>query len=171
MYVEQIEGRTMKYGIAAAMAAICMSASAAVTSDVELCGSYISNSEFQLAVKPCTAAAKEGYVRAQVRLGLMYYNGDGVEQDYAEAVRWFRAAAEQGRASAQFSLGLMYEDGKGVLQNYAIAHMWYNIAAANGTGELAIKNRKRIAEKMTAEQIAEAQDRAQKCMASNYTDC
>jgi uncharacterized protein len=28
----------------------------------------------------------------------MYDNGDGVIQDYAEAVKWYRLAAEQGNA-------------------------------------------------------------------------
>jgi TPR repeat protein len=31
----------------------------------------------------------------------MYENGDGVEQDSAEAVRWYKKAAEQGDADAQ----------------------------------------------------------------------
>ena len=37
----------------------------------------------------------------------MYYNGEGVPQDYQEAVSWFRLAAEQGDASAQFNLGVI----------------------------------------------------------------
>ena len=46
---------------------------------------------------------------AQYNLGVMYDNGDGVPQDYKEAVKWYRLAAEQGDASAQYNLGLMYE--------------------------------------------------------------
>ncbi|TVS20791.1 MAG: hypothetical protein EA424_02165, partial [Planctomycetaceae bacterium] len=37
-----------------------------------------------------------------------YYEGRGVVQDYAEALKWYRKAAEQGRSYAQFSLGLLY---------------------------------------------------------------
>jgi len=33
-----------------------------------------------------------------------YYNGDGVQQDYAEAVYWFSMAATQGHAEALDSL-------------------------------------------------------------------
>ena len=33
-------------------------------------------------------AAQQGYARAQRNLGLMYYGGQGVAQDYAEAVKW-----------------------------------------------------------------------------------
>jgi hypothetical protein len=30
----------------------------------------------------------------------MYYNGEGVKQDYAEAIKWFQKAADQGDADA-----------------------------------------------------------------------
>ena len=38
--------------------------------------------------------ADQGNPRAQGKLGGMYYNGHGVAQDYAEAVKWFRLAAD-----------------------------------------------------------------------------
>jgi TPR repeat protein len=44
----------------------------------------------------------------------MYANGQGVPQDYAEAVKWFRKAAEQGNAMAQYNLGIAYANGQGV---------------------------------------------------------
>ena len=44
---------------------------------------------------------------AQSYLGVMYHEGQGVPQDYAEAVRWFRKAAEQSKARAQDKLGVM----------------------------------------------------------------
>ena len=48
----------------------------------------------------CRAAAEQGHVRAQSSLGVMYYQGEGVQQAYTEAVKWFRRAAEQGDAAA-----------------------------------------------------------------------
>ena len=45
--------------------------------------------------------AEEGDAFSQYFLGDMYADGDGVPQDYAEAVRWFRLAAEQGNVDAQ----------------------------------------------------------------------
>ena len=45
----------------------------------------------------------------------MYANGRGVEQDDAEAVKWYRLAAEQGGAAAQFNLGWMYANGRKAL--------------------------------------------------------
>ena len=43
--------------------------------------------------------------------------GNGVTQDYAEAVKWYRLAAAQGYGQAQFSLGRMYANGQGVTKN------------------------------------------------------
>ena len=77
-------------------------------------------------------AATQGHAVAQTQLGLMYYNGDGVERDYAEALDWFRKAAEQGHARAQRMLGLRYASGEGVKQDYAEALNWYRKAAAQG---------------------------------------
>jgi TPR repeat protein len=41
----------------------------------------------------------------------MYYNGQSVQRDYAEAANWVRKAAEQGYAPAQAYLGVMYWNG------------------------------------------------------------
>jgi TPR repeat protein len=52
-------------------------------------------------------AADQGNARAQFNLGVLYANGQGVAQDYAEAARWYRKAADQGHADAQNNLGLL----------------------------------------------------------------
>jgi TPR repeat protein len=64
--------------------------------------------------------------------GMMYRDGQGVPQDYGEAVVWYRKAAEQGLAEAQVNLGWMYLHGQGVLQDYAQAVAWYRKAAEQG---------------------------------------
>ena len=51
-------------------------------------------------------------------IGLRYYNGDSVPQDYAKAVDCFRQAAEQGDAVAQYKLGVCYDIGLGINKNY-----------------------------------------------------
>ena len=61
-------------------------------------------------------AADQGHAKAQYNLGLMYYEGQGVAQDYSAAMKWFRMAADQENAKAQYSLGLMYHQGQGVAQ-------------------------------------------------------
>ncbi|PAX24878.1 hypothetical protein CKX34_01650, partial [Neisseria gonorrhoeae] len=66
-------------------------------------------------------AAEQGNAAAQFNLGVMYENGQGVRQDYVQAVQWYRKASEQGDAQAQYNLGLMYYDGRGVRQDLALA--------------------------------------------------
>ena len=115
--------------------------------------------------------AEQGFVDAQYNLAHMYYEGLGVAQDYKEAVRWYRKAAAQGDAKAQHNLGVIYgKGGKGVLEDNVLAHMWYNISSANGV-ERGAKKRDTVAKQMTAEQIAEAQAMARRCMASDYKNC
>ena len=115
-------------------------------------------------------AAAQGNALAQNILGSMYEAGDGVAQDYAEAGKWYRLAAEQGNALAQSNLGSMFANGRGVAQNYVTAHMWFNIAAANGD-EGAGEYRDRVAGRMTADAILQAQSRARACMEANYQAC
>ena len=100
----------------------------------------------------------------------MYGAGQGIAQDYKEAVKWYRLAAEQGDALGQVDLGLMYYYGKGVSQDYSRAHMWFNVCAVNGS-DLCQKKRDLIAKKMTTQKIAEAQKMAKKCIESNYKNC
>jgi TPR repeat protein len=115
-------------------------------------------------------AAKQGDAKAQGNLGFMYDNGEGVPQDYAEAVKWYRMAAEQGDASAQYNLALMYASGEGLPQDYATAHMWFNISSAKGH-ENAGSNRDIAAGQMLPADISMAQQRARVCMETNYQDC
>ncbi len=77
-------------------------------------------------------AAEQISAEAQNKLGIRYASGQGVEQDYGEAVRWFTKAAEQGQAVAQYNLGLCYYNGQGVAQNYCEAVRWYTKAAEQG---------------------------------------
>lgn len=47
----------------------------------------------------------------------MYDNGQGVAQDYSEAVRLYRLLADENMADAEYNLGLMYANAKGVAQD------------------------------------------------------
>ncbi|MDC0305254.1 TonB family protein [bacterium] len=76
--------------------------------------------------------AKLGYADAESNLGNMYYLGDGVPQDYAEALKWFRKSAAQGNAKAQLGLGVIYLGGKGVPKDYAESLKWFRKSAEQG---------------------------------------
>jgi hypothetical protein len=78
------------------------------------------------------SCGEQGYAQAQLYLGAMYANGQGVPEDYVAAVRWYRLAAEQGYAQAQLYLGHMYADGDGVPEDDAEAVRWFRLAAEQG---------------------------------------
>jgi TPR repeat protein len=76
--------------------------------------------------------AENGDAEAQLNLGLMYADGEGVLQDFAKAFEWFQRAAAQGNAEAQEGLAIMYADGYGVQKDYGKAFEWRQRAAAQG---------------------------------------
>jgi TPR repeat protein len=93
----------------------------------------------------------------------MYANGWGVPQDALQAMRWYLRAAEQGSFAARASLADMFAEGRGVPQDAVQAHTWFNLAAAQASGEDRVKYeaaRDAITERLTSDQLAEAQRRA-----------
>jgi len=99
-----------------------------------------------------------------------YDNGEGVIQDYKEAVKWYRLAAEQGDAIAQSNLGVKYAKGEGVIQDNIYAHMWFNIVASTGNLK-GSEYRDIIQGKMTQEDISLAQKLALECVAKGFKEC
>ena len=73
--------------------------------------------------------AEKGDAVAQTSIGFMYANGQGVERDEKEAVKWYSKAAEQDHTPAQFFLGFMYVKGRGVEKDDREASRWYRKAA------------------------------------------
>ena len=67
--------------------------------------------------------------------------------------------ANQGNAKAQFNLGWMYYFGRGVPQDDVQAMKWFILAAAQGYVNVA-KNRDRVAERMGAQQLTQAEELA-----------
>lgn len=65
----------------------------------------------------------------------MYEIGQGVEQNYSEAVKWYQKAAEQGDAEAQNSLGTMCRSGLGTEQDFNEAMNWFRKSAEQGNPE------------------------------------
>ncbi len=76
--------------------------------------------------------AQAGDVGAQYLLGFMYAEGQGIERNMTEAVKWYTQAAEQGHADAQLTLGMMYAEGQGVPRDEQKAVDWYTRAAEQG---------------------------------------
>jgi len=51
-------------------------------------------------------AANQENTDAQLNLGMLYANGQGVGKDYEKALKWFRRAAGHGDAIGQYNLGV-----------------------------------------------------------------
>ena len=105
------------------------------------------------------AAARQGYTLAEQALGEMYFSGLAVPQDYVLARKWFTRAAHDGYATAQFDLGRLWEKGWGGRKSLIRAYAWDDLAASHGNVD-AQKARDRIRDKLTADQLNEAQSLA-----------
>jgi len=76
--------------------------------------------------------AEAGDARAQYNVGKAYYLGQGVTQDYKEAIKWYTKSAEQGNMGGQERLGICYSKGKGVAKDEKEAVKWFAKSAKQG---------------------------------------
>jgi enamine deaminase RidA (YjgF/YER057c/UK114 family)/TPR repeat protein len=74
-------------------------------------------------------AAEGGYIPAEEAVGMLYANGKGVEQNYAEAGKWWIKAAEGGNLRAAENAAMLYRNGEGVPHNREIADKWAKYVA------------------------------------------
>ena len=113
------------------------------------------------AMRELRPLAEQGNTEAQTIVGAMHLTGQGVPQDYNKAASWLKRAARTGQPRAQFALGMLYTEGWGVPRDDVQAHKWLNLAASRlppgNDLKNAVKDRDRIAKKLTPERLAEAQ--------------
>ena len=88
--------------------------------------------EYEVALREFRRQATLGHTVAQYVLGSMYYRGEGVPEDDAEAILWLTRAAEHGHADAQCELGVMYYFGDGAPEDHVRAAHWFERAAEQG---------------------------------------
>lgn len=117
--------------------------------------------DYAEAVKWWQLAAQRNLPIAQHFLAVMYAKGQGVPQSHAEAAKWYLLAAERGHAESQLALGKMYQNGRGLPRSRIQAHKWFNLAAAlfppGEARAAAVQRRDRLAGRMSAKQLFEAQ--------------
>jgi hypothetical protein len=77
-------------------------------------------------------AADAGNAVAQLRLALMYDQGDGVPRSAKAAFGWYELAAAQGEPESLNQVGLFYELGEGVDENWDFAAKLYQASATQG---------------------------------------
>lgn len=87
---------------------------------------------YELARAQTKRAAEQGDAFAQTRLGTIYHEGLGVEQDPRKALSWWLRAAEQGHSGAQLMAGVAYHMGLFLKQDRVAAMRLLMASAAQG---------------------------------------
>ncbi len=79
--------------------------------------------------------AQNGDAEAQRHLGMLFFYGEGIAQDYTQAAGWFAKATQQGDSKSTYSLGYMMAKGLGVPKDVGAAITLLNMAAKAGVAD------------------------------------
>ena len=88
------------------------------------------------AVSFLTDEAEKGSIEAQFKLGVFYYTGTGVPQNFKQAFSYFSKAAKEGDARAQLVTGILCAKGHGTTLNIPEAKRLLDLATRK-KGEIA----------------------------------
>jgi TPR repeat protein len=127
--------------------------------------------DYATALAELRPLAAQGNVEAQYSLANLYRDGRGVPRDDEKAAALYQRAAEGGSWWAALDLGLLYwAQVRGTAESDQTSddalvrvHMWLGIAAATeevGCVEIGAPLRNAVAQSMTPEQIAQAEERS-----------
>lgn len=76
--------------------------------------------------------ALDGNTQSQALVGIMYRDGDGVKQNYSEAIKWMKKSAFYNEPMALFSLGRANIEGTGVPVNFEQAKEYFKSSCNQG---------------------------------------
>lgn len=110
---------------------------------------------YEDAAREFAVLAKSGDTHAEYYLGLLYEEGQGLEQDFLLARQWYLKAAAKADVDAAFSLGRLFSNGLGVAQDLPVAYMWFG-RAARGGHYLGQQEQDKCAALMTPQQLEQA---------------
>ncbi len=108
-------------------------------------------------MRPLAGSADHGY--AQYYIGMMYFQGQGVEHNYEEAGKWFRKASKHNIPNAQYKLANLYMKGFGVPRDYEYAYAWYRTGAAHHH-KLSINALNAARQNLSVEELKQAENLA-----------
>ena len=117
---------------------------------------------------------------AMGRLANMYLSGDGVLQDYSEAMRLLALAVAKGDSNSMILLGAVWHEGRGVEPDNYKAYIWFSLASENirrknpkfaDDAIYAEAQRDAAAAALDKKTLLRAQSLAKQCLASGYKDC
>ena len=111
---------------------VCFTISACAAVELTVDPSMNKRAEDEATANDLRKSAEGGDASAQNQLGLLYYEGTGVPQNYQQAKQWFEEGAKQRHARAQTNLGTLYLNGEGAPQSDQMALFWFSQAAEQG---------------------------------------
>lgn len=88
-----------------------------------------------------------GLAEAYSNLGVSYYYGNGVKQDYKKAVQYYQKAAAKGHPFGMYNLAVACENGNGTPKDMEKALSFYRKAAGQNVG-MAIDALRRLGERI-----------------------
>jgi TPR repeat protein len=138
----------------------------AVSSDPELLEQYQAGlhaylkREYAVALKkwrPLAEREAESSA-AQLFLGFMTFQGQGVPRNPSAAAEWYRRSADQDNMLAQLRLAFLYRHGEGVPKDLIRAYLWASLAARQKSHvqKIAQTLQETLSKSMTPAQIGEA---------------
>jgi TPR repeat protein len=102
--------------------------------DLHCAGGTYAGKDPASAFKYTLQAAEQGYAPAQAAAGIMYATDKGVQQNYAEAAKWWIAAAVGGYLLAASNLSMLYRSGVRLKPDANAANKWAKFVADCGAG-------------------------------------
>lgn len=118
--------------------------------------------DYQRAAAWYRKAADQKSIDGALHLAALYRDGgNGFPRDMEQAAAWYFNAANQGDVGAQGTLGVLYSMGQGEPHDDAEAYFWFDLAASvkGPNQEKYAANRQMIGERITADELADVQDR------------
>lgn len=88
--------------------------------------------DYEAAIREWEPLSKNGDVKCQFHLGLLFKKGQGAPQNYEVAKQLFANAAKHGHIGARFAVGVMLKNGQGEQQDYKKAMKLFANAAEHG---------------------------------------
>lgn len=125
------------------LAFVCMLAAPALPADYQAGLDAYINGDYDTAITEWRAVVESppGAVPNPVRaetlyaIGMLFWIGQGVQQDTVEAASWLHVAAGMNHPGAQNKLGFLYSSGQGVRQSDFEAFKWWQLAANQGDAD------------------------------------
>ncbi len=120
----------------------------------------LNNGDYLEARKHFLPLAEAGDDKAMITIGLMYHQGQGVKQDYNQAMDWYIKAFKKDNGDAYSNIGVMYRDGFGVGKNKKMAYCLFLVTHVCGLGNESTQQRansclRRIVPEMSHDEVVE----------------